>query len=92
MLTLIWPHQKDPDSNGTFALEWGDFLDGATIVSSSWVVPTGVTSSADGNDDFDAFIRIAGGTDGIDYQFDNTVIDSNGDEWQRSVTLQVRER
>lgn len=89
---LTWPHQKDPNSDGTFSMEWADFLDGATIASSSWTVPDGVTAPTDSHDDFDAFIKIADGTDGENYQFDCAVIDSNGDEWERSVILEVRER
>lgn len=89
---LEWDYKKDPGSDGTFSLEWGDFLDGATIASSSWIIPTGISSASDSHDDYDAFIKIAGGTDDESYELENTIVDSNGDTWNRSVILRVKER
>lgn len=89
---LEWEYEKDPDGNATFTVEWGDFLDGATIATSTFIAPTGITKTSEGKDDYDAFVKIAAGVDDDDYIFKNDITDSNGDEWTRRILLKVRER
>lgn len=45
-MALTWP-DKDPDEVLDYQLDWGTRLGTDTIVTSTWVVPTGITKNSD---------------------------------------------
>lgn len=72
----------------------GTLAAGETITVSTWAVPAGITqttpapSQADGK----TTIWITGGTDGVDYDLINHVTTSAGRQYDRTLTIKVRNR
>jgi hypothetical protein len=90
--------QKDPASIVNFSLDWADHLAalgaGITIVSSPlpvWTVPAGITKVSQSNTTTVTTIRLSGGTDGSDYEILCHVTLSDGQEDEKSLTIQVRQ-
>jgi hypothetical protein len=87
---------KDPDATSDHAIDWTDYLDGRTIVASSWSVePAEAGGIAIAEASFDggrAAVRLVGGIVGHAYCLANRVTLSNGSSDNRSVTLRVEQR
>ena len=45
-MSLTWP-KKDPDEVLDYSIDWSARLNGDTISSSIWEVPTGITKNSD---------------------------------------------
>ncbi|HEV2816057.1 MAG TPA: hypothetical protein VGW40_02380 [Allosphingosinicella sp.] len=87
---------KDPDATSDHAIDWTDYLDGRTIVASSWSVDpveTGgvaiVEASFDGGR---TAVRLGGGIVGHAYRLANHVTLSTGGSDDRSLELRVEQR
>ena len=105
---------KDPDSVEPFHIVWcsqdntndgsssdtGE-LQGETISSSSWTVPSGITKDSDNKASVTiqgvsysantvATIWLSGGTDGTDYVLVNQIDTSGGRTLDHSITVKVR--
>lgn len=39
--------EKDPDAELDFGFDWETWLDGDTLATSTWIVPTGITKDSD---------------------------------------------
>lgn len=87
---------KDPQSRVDYAIDWVDYLDGATIAASIWsVVPAEAGGIAVDEASFDlgrAAARLSGGIVGHSYSVSNRVTLSDGSIDERSITLRVEER
>lgn len=86
--------QKDPASTVNFTLDYADHLGelgGLTITGSTWTVPPGITQVAVGLTATTTTIRLTGGTDGQDYEIVNHFTLSDGQEDEKSLTIQVRQ-
>jgi len=87
---------KDPDATSDYGIDWTDYLDGRTIVASSWSVePIETGGIAIGEASFDggrSAVRLVGGIAGHGYILANHVTLSNGSSDDRSVTLRVEQR
>ena len=106
---------KDPDSVEWFYSVWcssdgtndgstsdSGELQGETISSSSWTVPTGITNDTDNTDaityhavaygvDTVASIKLSGGTTATDYTLVNRVVTSGGRTLDHAITIRVRD-
>lgn len=84
---------KDPDAELDYYADWTDWLlDGDAIATSSWTVPTGITSVSESNDDTAAMIKLSGGLLGKDYRVTNHIVTDTGLEDDRTLTICVRAR
>lgn len=87
---------KDPDDEKDYKALWGKQLDpfGDTIVSSSWIVPIGITMFDESFDAQSATIWLSGGTLGADYELTNRIITNNNPprKLDQSITIRVRKR
>lgn|SRR5688572_5292603 len=81
---------KTPDEEKDYGLDWTDQLDGATISTSAWTVPSGLTNEGDDIDGATAVIRLSGGTAGQNYTLLNSVVLSNGEELEDVIEVRVR--
>lgn len=81
---------KTPDEEKDYGIDWTDQLDGATITASSWVLPSGISSSGDDIDGATAVIRVTGGTAGQNYTLLNAVELSNGEQLEDVIEIRVR--
>ena len=84
---------KDPDAVLDYGFDWSPWLaDGVTISASTWTVPAGITKDSDSNTTTTTTIVLSGGTAGVSYVLTNHVVASDGQEDDRSMQVDVRER
>lgn len=81
---------KEPTEVTTFSINWADWLNGLTIVSSSWVAPSGITIDADTNVATITLVTLSGGTWGEIYELVVTIEASNGDVETRSFPVRIQ--
>lgn len=94
---IIGSRVKDPQDKMDTGIDWdaNDFLTNraTTIATSTWTVPTGLTSVTSSIvTSTKALVRLSGGTAGADYTVTNHVILANGEEYDRSILIKVRAR
>ena len=83
---------KDPSESKRYGRDWTAHLeDGDTIVTSTWVVPDGLVGAEDEVVGNVATIRLSGGTERTEYRVTNNVVTSQGDIFERSFTVNVRQ-
>lgn len=71
---IIFVVYKDPNSSGWYGVDWSDFLsEGADVLSSSWIVPEGITQLDDQLTSPIAKIKVSGGTLDRTYDIVNRV-------------------
>ena len=90
-MALEWDF-KDPDEVLDYRVDWSARLDGDTIASSTWEVPTGLTKDSDTSDDDSTTIWLSGGTLGDNYTLVNRITTAGGRTFDQSVKLKVRTR
>lgn len=70
---------KDPDALLDYATDWSSWLDtGDTIASSLWVVPAGLTITAQSHTTTGATVWLSGGTLGERYEVVNRITTAQG--------------
>jgi hypothetical protein len=79
---------KDPEAVLDFSINWENWLDGDTISTSSWTVPSGITNDLDSVIGDTTFIWLSGGTAGNLYEVVNHITTEAGRETYR--TLKIR--
>lgn len=85
---------KDPDAVLDYKVDWADWLaaTGDAIVTSTWLVPAGVTKTDEDNTTATATIWLSGGTAGSSYQVTNRVTTTQGRTDDRTIQIIVRDR
>jgi hypothetical protein len=88
---------KDPQARIDYELDWGGgYLDGQTIVASSWTVAPdeagGITVESNSFDLMRTAARISGGVAGHVYSVTNRVTLSDGAIDERSISLRAEQR
>ena len=85
---------KDPDARKDYAIDWSAWLGDATIVDSTWIVPSGLTHDA-AEDEFSATVALlwlSGGTKGQRYIVTNRVTASDGSIEDQSIEILIRQK
>lgn len=88
-------YSKDPDGKLDYAIDWSAWLvDGDTISSASWTVPTGIIQAtpAPSVTAGKATIWLSGGTAGTSYPVTCRVTTAAGRIDDRTITIVVRDR
>lgn len=87
-------YQKDPDAVLDFKQDWTEWLavTGDTIVTSTWIVPTGITKTTDSNTTATATVWLSGGTAGQSYAVVNRITTTQGRTDDRTMQIAVRDR
>ena len=83
---------KDVNATLDDTVDWTDWLDGDTIISSSWSVPAGITQVSASNTTTGATVWLSGGTAGESYSVRNRVVTAGGRTDDRTITVRVEER
>ena len=71
-------------------IDWTGQLGGATISSSSWTLPTGLTETTSSNTTSTSSLTVGGGTDGVAYSVTNEVTLSAGGPLTETVYVYIR--
>lgn len=106
-MSYRWP-EKDPDETADFSVDWSRFLGSDSLVSAEWFIDdadgtkTGplsngttvnglqfVAPTLSGNV---ATVRFGGGTNNARYKVSCNITTAQGLNYERSVTLPVRDR
>jgi len=83
---------KDPNANLDYTIDWAAWLDGDTIDTSDWTVPTGLTKTDETNDTTSATVWLSGGAVGARYSVVNRITTAEGRTEDRTLTIVVKER
>ncbi len=81
---------KDPNGVAIYTIDWDTWLtsvNGGTISTSTWLVPTGLTSIAETNTATTTTIKLSGGTAGVTYTLVNRITTSAGLIEDRSIVI-----
>lgn len=82
---------KDPQERLDYVENWTDWLNGDTIASSAWTVPSGISQYGSAtNTTTSATIWLTGGTHGQEYLVTNTITTTGGRIGERSLKILVR--
>ncbi len=88
---LNWETPKDPDEIKDYMVDWADRLtEGDTIVTSTWIVPTGIVEDSNSFTDSTTTIWLSGGTLGTNYSFVNRVVTFEGRTLDQTCNLKCR--
>lgn len=80
---------KTPTEKLDYRVDWATWLGADTITTSTWTVPTGLTSVTQSNTTTDATIWIESGSVGTSYILTNSIITTGGRKSTRSFILNV---
>lgn len=83
---------KDPDAVLDYTINWSDWLDGDTISTSDWTVPTGITKTTDSETSTTTTVWLSGGTVGTTYNMINRIVTDGGRTEDRTIAIMVSER
>lgn len=85
--------QKDPNEVLNYTVDYAQQLTedgGTTISSSTWTIsPSGLTQDSETESSTTATIWVSGGTEGQAYQVRNDVVTSGGQEYSRTIVVEV---
>lgn len=89
-MSLKWP-PKDPDEVLDYQIDWSKRVANTdAIVSSTWIVPTGITKDSDSFTDFATIIWLSSGTLDEEYTLTNRVTTTEGRTMDQSVDIKIR--
>lgn len=83
---------KDPEAVLDYVVDWEDWLDGDTISTSTWTVPTGITKDSDSNSTTTTTIWLSGGTVATRYALVNHIVTAAGREDDRTICVVVKQK
>jgi hypothetical protein len=83
---------KDPNAVLDYTIDWTRWLAGDQIATSEWLVPLGLTKTADSKTASSATVWLSGGTAGQSYTVTNRVTTSAGRTEDRSFIAKIEER
>jgi hypothetical protein len=83
---------KDPNAVLDYTIDWTRWLAADQVVTSEWLVPTGLTKVGDSKTASSATVWLSGGTAGQSYTVTNRITTTGGRTEDRSFTIRVEER
>jgi hypothetical protein len=85
--------EKDSNEVVTYTWDWGPDcnLQGTTVSSAAWTVPTGITQDTSGTTTTTATTTMSGGTPGREYPITCLVTFANSEKLSHTKTIRVRE-
>ncbi len=83
---------KDPNAVLDYSVDWSRWLDGDTIATSVWTVPSGLTKVSDTSTTTKTTAWLSGGTADQSYTVTNRITTTGGRTEDRSFIVKVEER
>lgn len=91
MAILSWP-TKDPNEHLDFSIDWANRLvSGDTIATSSWDIPSGLTSNLNTSTVSTTTVWLSGGVAGTRYAVKNTIVTAGGRTHEQTVYLKIKD-
>jgi hypothetical protein len=89
---MIGRAEQDPSDVILYALDWTSFLDGDTLATSAWTVPSELTSSGATLSTTATQIKISGGQSGKEYAVTNRITTSvRGETAEETINVRIME-
>lgn len=94
MTTTFTVFQKDPDAQLDYIIDWSSWLNGDSIVLSSWIVPSGITLVDESFTNSNSTIWLSGGTIGQRYRVTNRITTNTSPPRidDRSIIIAIRDK
>lgn len=83
---------KDPSAMLDYGVDWTPFLGDDTISTSTWTVPTGITSSNESQTSTTTTIWLSGGTAGAVYALINRITTAAGRTDERTLRVKIEDK
>lgn len=83
---------KDPNDIKDYVLSWATYLGADTILTSTWIMPAGITKDSDSYTTQATTIWLSGGTAGTNYLLTNRVTTAAGRTLDQTIKITVLER
>lgn len=80
---------KDPNAVLDYHINWGDWLAGDSIATSSWIVPSGIVKDSDTNTSTATTVWLSGGSLGQAYALVNRIVTTGGRTEDRTIRVQI---
>lgn len=91
-MAIIAVFIKDPDATLDYQIDWSDWLDDDTIISSTWIVDTGIVNELDTFTDTATKVWLSGGVSQSRYEATNRITTGDGRIDDRTIRIKVKER
>lgn len=77
-----------------YSIDWTDNLDGDTIATSTWTVPSGITQNSASVNEAGTVVTIwlSGGTAGQSYEIRNVIVTEDGRTYEQTASLYIESR
>ena len=89
MSRVVARWEQDASEAVARTLNWSDDLNGSTVSSVTWTVPTGLTNEATSNTTTTATIRLSGGTPGQSYTVTCLATTAAAEDLEAQFTLTI---
>lgn len=84
--------EQDPSDLIQYAIDWTSFLDGDTLATSAWTVPSELTSSGTALSTTTTQIKISGGQSGKEYSVTNRITTTvRGETAEETILIRIME-
>jgi hypothetical protein len=87
-MSQYWP-LKDPDDILDYSIDWSNWLETDTILTSTWILPTGISKINDSHSSTITIIWLSGGTAGETYEILNRITTAGGRTKDKTIRLKV---
>lgn len=84
--------EVDPDGITDVPFNWAPRLEGETILTSTFLLPDGLTEESSSNTDTTATIFVSGAVCGTLYRITNRITDTGGRSWDKTYRVIGREQ
>jgi len=85
-------YEKDPNSTEDYAFNWAGTLNDDTILTSTFLLPDGLTSVSESYTDTNATIMVRGGSCGRLYRITHRITTAAGRTFDQTIRIIVREQ
>jgi hypothetical protein len=83
---------KDPDATLDYSIDWSEWLDTDTIISSTWSVPEDLVAEDGSSTTTTSTVWLSGGIAGVSYSVTNQIATAGGRVDERSLSIKCVER
>lgn len=83
---------KDPSAVLDYSIDWSDWLEGDTISTSTWTVPSGLSNTSESKTNTKTTVWLSGGAVAQFYTVTNRVVTAGGRTDERSIVIVIGQR
>jgi len=85
-------YEKDPHSTEDYSFGWSAYLNDDTILTSTFLLPDGLTKISESNTTTGAAIMVSGGSLGRTYRITHRITTAAGRQFDRTIRILITEQ